>query len=86
MLRAGVDHEAGASRVHCGSSLITSARRWLNRVCKTSAVIGAPFVASLLPCVTTAGEAATVLLPIGTTNTPMLSNGTLCPPGSEKSE
>eukprot|EP00965_Chrysotila_dentata_P129438 4278691-Pleurochrysis_carterae.AAC.1 len=49
MLHASVDLKAGASRVHCRSNLMTSARRWLNRVCNTSAVTGAPLVASLLP-------------------------------------
>eukprot|EP00965_Chrysotila_dentata_P190067 6173666-Pleurochrysis_carterae.AAC.1 len=43
-----------------------------------------PFVASLL--VTTAGDAATALLPTGTASTPTLSNGTLWPPGRERNE
>eukprot|EP00965_Chrysotila_dentata_P103314 3410028-Pleurochrysis_carterae.AAC.1 len=76
MLRASVAHVSGASFVHCGKSLITSARRWLNRVCNSSAVIAAPFDDSRLPCVTTAGDVAMGASAAGTTSTPTLSNGT----------
>eukprot|EP00965_Chrysotila_dentata_P013295 439463-Pleurochrysis_carterae.AAC.1 len=38
-LRAIDAHDSGASRVHLGSSLSTSARLWLNRACSNSAVI-----------------------------------------------
>eukprot|EP00965_Chrysotila_dentata_P071474 2361584-Pleurochrysis_carterae.AAC.1 len=81
-LRANVAHASGASRLHCGSSLMVLARRWLKRACSSSAVIAAPLDDSRLPCVTTAGDVATGVLAAGTTNTPTLSNGTTCPPVS----
>eukprot|EP00965_Chrysotila_dentata_P212744 6187224-Pleurochrysis_carterae.AAC.1 len=40
----------------------------------------APFVDSRLPCVTTAGDVAMGASAAGTTNTPTLSNDTVCPP------
>eukprot|EP00965_Chrysotila_dentata_P118063 3902305-Pleurochrysis_carterae.AAC.1 len=46
MLRAMPAHAFGASRVHCGSSRSTSARRWLKRVCSSSAVICVPLICS----------------------------------------
>eukprot|EP00965_Chrysotila_dentata_P196446 6177580-Pleurochrysis_carterae.AAC.1 len=49
MLCASVAHASGASLVHCGNSLMTSARRWLKRACSSSAVIAAPLVDSRLP-------------------------------------
>eukprot|EP00965_Chrysotila_dentata_P074937 2476138-Pleurochrysis_carterae.AAC.1 len=81
-LRASFAHASGASRVHCGRSLMVSARRWLNRACSNSAVIAAPLLDSRLPCVTTAGDAAMGVLAASTTRTPTLSSGTTCPPGS----
>eukprot|EP00965_Chrysotila_dentata_P034544 1149650-Pleurochrysis_carterae.AAC.1 len=50
MLRAMLAYAFGASRVHCGSSRKASARRWLKRACKISAVICAPLACSRLPC------------------------------------
>eukprot|EP00965_Chrysotila_dentata_P114018 3770360-Pleurochrysis_carterae.AAC.1 len=82
ILRASVAHASGASRVHCGSSSMVSARRWLKRACSKSAVIAAPLVDSRLPCVTTAGDVATGVLAASTTSTPTLSSVTTCPPGS----
>eukprot|EP00965_Chrysotila_dentata_P087695 2895302-Pleurochrysis_carterae.AAC.1 len=82
ILRASVAHTLDASRVHCGSNLMVSARRWLKRACSNSAGIAAPLDDSRLPCDTTAGDVATVVLAAGTTNTPTLSNGTTFPPGS----
>eukprot|EP00965_Chrysotila_dentata_P036250 1207359-Pleurochrysis_carterae.AAC.1 len=38
-LRAIVAHAFGASRVHCGKCFSTSARLWLKRACRSSAVI-----------------------------------------------
>eukprot|EP00965_Chrysotila_dentata_P034486 1147639-Pleurochrysis_carterae.AAC.1 len=57
-------HACEASRVHCGSSLRTSALRWLKRACiNRSAVMCVPLACSRLPCVTTAGIAT--LLAVG---------------------
>eukprot|EP00965_Chrysotila_dentata_P035183 1170625-Pleurochrysis_carterae.AAC.1 len=70
MLRASIAHASGASRVHCGRSLMVSARRWLNRACSNSAVSAVPFFDSRLPCVTTAGDVAIGVLAAGTTSTP----------------
>eukprot|EP00965_Chrysotila_dentata_P172306 5686690-Pleurochrysis_carterae.AAC.1 len=67
MLRASVAHASGESRVHCGSSLMVSARRWLKHACSNSAVIATPLFDSRLPCVTTAGNVATGVLAAGTT-------------------
>eukprot|EP00965_Chrysotila_dentata_P027848 925489-Pleurochrysis_carterae.AAC.1 len=86
MFRASVAHASGESLVHCGNSLMTSARRWLKRACDSSAVIAAPFVDSRLPCVTTAGSVAMGALAAGTTSTPTLSKGTVCPPGRFRKE
>eukprot|EP00965_Chrysotila_dentata_P102435 3381512-Pleurochrysis_carterae.AAC.1 len=38
-LRAIDAHDSGASRVHFGRSLSTSARLWLKRACSNSAVL-----------------------------------------------
>eukprot|EP00965_Chrysotila_dentata_P097885 3236281-Pleurochrysis_carterae.AAC.2 len=86
MFRASVAHASGASLVHCGNNLMTSARRCLKRTCHSSAVIAAPFVDSRLPCLTTAGGVAMGALAAGTTSTPTLSNGTVCPPGRVRKE
>eukprot|EP00965_Chrysotila_dentata_P154693 5111508-Pleurochrysis_carterae.AAC.1 len=86
MLRASVAHASGASRVHCGSSLMVPARRWLKRACSSFAVISTPLVDSRLPCVTTVGDVATGVFAGGTTSTPTLSNGTTCPPGSVRDD
>eukprot|EP00965_Chrysotila_dentata_P170112 5614870-Pleurochrysis_carterae.AAC.1 len=72
MLRASVAHASGASRVHCGRSLMVSARRWLDRACSNFAVIAAPLFDSRLPCVTAAGDVAIGVLAVGTTSTPTL--------------
>eukprot|EP00965_Chrysotila_dentata_P092742 3061527-Pleurochrysis_carterae.AAC.1 len=49
-LRAIVAHAFDASRVHCGKCFSTSARLWLKRACRSSAVIVVPLVDSWLPC------------------------------------
>eukprot|EP00965_Chrysotila_dentata_P235005 6200498-Pleurochrysis_carterae.AAC.1 len=67
MLRAIVAHAFGALRVHCCKSFSTSARLWLKRACRSSAVIVVPLIDSWLPCVTTAGDAATTAFASGTT-------------------
>eukprot|EP00965_Chrysotila_dentata_P035298 1173909-Pleurochrysis_carterae.AAC.2 len=54
-----------------------------HRACSSSVDIVAPFVDSRLPCVTTAGDAATAALFAGTTKTPTMSIGTTCPPGRD---
>eukprot|EP00965_Chrysotila_dentata_P151042 4991672-Pleurochrysis_carterae.AAC.1 len=82
--RAIVAHAFGASRVHCGKCFSTSARLWLKRACKSSAVIDVPLVDSLLSCVTIAGDAATVAFAAGTTSTPTFSKGTTSPSGRRR--
>eukprot|EP00965_Chrysotila_dentata_P093104 3075280-Pleurochrysis_carterae.AAC.1 len=82
MLRAMLAHTFGASRVHCASSRRTSARRWLKRACKISAVICAPLTCSRLPCVTIAGDAMSLVDGLGMTSTPTLSRGAESPVAS----
>eukprot|EP00965_Chrysotila_dentata_P037018 1231786-Pleurochrysis_carterae.AAC.7 len=84
MLRATSAHAFDASRVLCGSSRRTSARRWLKHACSDSAVVCFPLACSRLPCVTTAGDARVLALGLGTTSTPMLRSGT--PVGSVNDE
>eukprot|EP00965_Chrysotila_dentata_P261240 6214190-Pleurochrysis_carterae.AAC.2 len=87
MLPAMSAHAVGASRVHCGSSRSTSARRWLKRACSISAVICVPLVCSRLPCVTTAGDARVLALGLGTTSThSRLRSGTASPVESVSDE
>eukprot|EP00965_Chrysotila_dentata_P073138 2417236-Pleurochrysis_carterae.AAC.1 len=82
-----MQYSSGASLVHCGNSLMTSARRWLKRASNSSAVITAPLVDSRLPCVTTAaGDVAISALAEGTTSTPTLSNGMACSPGRVRND
>eukprot|EP00965_Chrysotila_dentata_P062838 2081768-Pleurochrysis_carterae.AAC.1 len=67
-LRAIVAHAFGASR----------------RACRSSAVIVVPLVDLWLSCVTTAGEAAVMVLAVGKTSTPTLISGTTCPSGRRR--
>eukprot|EP00965_Chrysotila_dentata_P047215 1566677-Pleurochrysis_carterae.AAC.1 len=85
-VRAMSAHAFGASRVQCGRSRSTSARRWLKRACSSSAVICVPLFCFRLPCVTTAGEAMVLASGFGTASTPTLRSGTVFPVGSVSDE